>query len=156
GGGRARGERDAARARRRVRGEPEDACDADREADGGLERLQGNPGGEPVRGGDPVGAEGDRDRGARDADVAGGERDEPGDVERRENQDGGDDGLVNADRGRDGGRAGEAAGDREADPAGETDGGRWVLAELAEGIEEVSMAAARTDGEGRGGEDEPA
>jgi hypothetical protein len=32
----------------------------------------------------------------------------------------------------------------------------WVLAELAEGIEEVGMAAARADSEGRGDEDEPA
>jgi hypothetical protein len=31
-----------------------------------------------------------------------------------------------------------------------------VLAELAQGIEEVGMAAARADSEGRGGEDEPA
>ena len=71
-----------------------------------------------------MGAEGDRDRRARDADVPGGEGDEPGEVERRENEDGRDDRLVNADGGGDGGRAGEAAGDREADPAGETDGGR--------------------------------
>src|SRR4051794_10872493 len=142
-----------------VGGEPGDAGDPEHEPDCGLDGVEGDPGGEPVGEGDALGLEGEGDGAARDADVAGGEGDHPGDLEGGDDHDRGGERVVEPERGGDGGGGGEAAGGRDCDPGNEAEGGRGVAAEGAERIEQVAGAAVRVavpgaDRDGRRGGDE--
>src|SRR5206468_9616490 len=92
-----------------VRGEPRDAGDPEHEADRGLDGVEGDPGREAVGEGDALGLEGEGDRAARDADVAGGEGDHPGDLEGGDDHDRCGEWVVEPERGGDGGGGGEAA-----------------------------------------------
>src|SRR3954453_6126983 len=87
-------EDDLADSRGAVGREPRDAGDPEHEADCGLDGVEGDPGGEAVGEGDALGLEGEGDGAARDADVAGGEGDHPGDLEGGDDHDRGGEGVV--------------------------------------------------------------
>ena len=87
--------------------------------------------------------QGECDGRARDPDVAGGERQDPGEVERRDDQECGDEWAFDAECGCDTGRRSEPQRHRETDPAGEPCGGARAAAEDAERVEHVCDAAAR-------------
>ena len=82
------------------------------------------------------------DSGARDADVAGREGEDPGEIECRNDQERCDERLVDSESRRDRGGRGDAKRHREPDPAGDLRSCARTTAEDAEDVERVGVLAA--------------
>ena len=138
-------------------GEVEKASAAERERRQGLDGAERDSGRQRDLRADAVCLQRERDGRARDADVAGREGQDPGEIERRNDEESGDERLVDPERGCDRGGCSEAKRHREPDPAGDLRGGAWTAAENAEDIEDVGVLAAgtrraRAPGDDRGDE----
>ena len=126
----------------RAAGEVEKASAAERERRQGLDGAERDPGRQSDLRADAVCLEGERDGGAGDADVARSEGEDPGEIERRHDEECRDERLVDSERGGDGGDGSKAESHREPDPADDLRGGARTAAENAEDIEGMCVLAA--------------
>ena len=115
--------------------EVEDAGGAECERRQGLDRAERDPGRHGDVRPDAVRRKGEGDRCARDADVPGGQRQDPGQIERRDDEDGGCERPVDPEGGCDRGRGGDAERHREPDPAGDLRRRAGAASEHAEDVE---------------------
>src|SRR5256885_15494504 len=110
--------------------------------------MEGDSGRKPIRKGHSVRLERHRDRSGRDAEVPGGEREQAGDVEGRDDHDRGGERLVDAERGADRRGGGEPARGGEGEPGRQAYGSARLLPERPEGVEGGGDAAARPSAAG--------
>ena len=123
--------------------EVEDAGGAECERRQGLDRAECDPGRHRDVRPDTVRREREGDGCARDADVPRGQRQDPGQVERRDDQDGGCERPVDPEGRGNPGRGGDAERHREHDPAGDPRRGLGTAPEDAEDIECVAELRPR-------------
>ena len=123
--------------------EVEDAGGAERERRQRLDGAERDPGRHGDVRPDAVRAEREGDGGARDADVPRRQRQDPGEVERRDDQDGGCERPVDPEGGGDPGGGGDAERHREPDPAGDPRRGLRAAPEDAEDVEGVAELRPR-------------
>ena len=123
--------------------EVEDARRAEPERRQRLDRAERDPGRDGHVRADTVRGQRERDGGARDTDVPRRQRQDSGEIERRDDQHRGGEGLLDPERGCDRGRREDAQSHREPDPAGDLRRGARAAAENAEDVERVAERRAR-------------